>query len=394
MAAAEQVNENKASSFRWGLPIGAVVLVAATAAAFYLTNIFAAPTKITAALPPVPVHTETAQIANVPVYLDGLGTVQAFNTVTMKTRVDGQVQKILFAEGQNVKKGDLLAVIDPRAYQAAVEEASAKLQQDQANLTNANFILVRDQKLAAQNITTAEQLETQQSLVASLKAQIAQDQAAKDSATVSLSYTNIVAPIDGRTGFRLVDEGNQVHTTDTDGIVVITQTKPISVVSTLSEDDLPTVRKALNGGPVQVVAYTRDGASPIATGTLTLVDNVIDQSSGTARLKSTFPNAEEALWPGQFVDTRIQSETMNGVVTIPSDALQRGPNGYFVWVVDPDNVVNPQSVKPGPIHDDRAVVTSGLDAGQAVVTSGQYRLAPGAKIYVPSDQAATTTKKE
>lgn len=394
MAATEQINEAKVPSFRWGIPIGAVVLVAAAGAAFYLADLIAVPTKITAALPPVPVHVETTQLTNVPVFLDGLGTVQAFNTVTMKTRIDGQVQKILFTEGQNVKKGDLLAVIDPRGYQAAVEEASAKLQQDQANLTNANFILVRDQKLAAQNITTAEQLETQQSLVASLQAQIAQDQAAKDSATVSLSYTNIVAPINGRTGFRLVDEGNEVHTTDTNGIVVITQTKPISVVSTLSEDDLPTVRKALNAGPVQVVAYTRDGSSPIASGTLTLVDNVIDQSSGTARLKSTFANLDEALWPGQFVDTRIQSEIMNGAITISSDALQRGPNGYFVWMVDHDNVVSPQPVKPGPIQDDRAVVTSGLDAGQVVVTSGQYRLAPGAKIYVLSDQPPVAAKKE
>ncbi|PZM08093.1 efflux transporter periplasmic adaptor subunit [Rhizobium tubonense] len=342
----------------------------------------------------VPVQVGVAEQGSVPVYLDGLGTVQAFNSVTLKTRVDGEIQSILFTEGQMVNKGDLLAVVDPRTYTAAVEQASAKLQQDKANLDNANYLLAKDQKLATQNITTAEQVETQQSIVAALQAQIGQDQAAKDAASVALTYTELRAPISGRTGFRLVDEGNQVHAADSGGIVVITQTQPISVVSTLSEDDLSLVRKALASGPIQVIAFTRDGTTPLATGTLTVVDNVIDQSSGTARLKSTFANLDEALWPGQFVDVRIRQKLLADAITVPSAALQRGQKGFFVYVVNQDNIVTAQPVTPGPINNDQAVIVSGLKGGEKVVTTGQYRLASGLKISVQLPVAAPTSAKE
>jgi membrane fusion protein, multidrug efflux system len=377
----------------WGviLLLIALSIAAGAAAVFIAIHEESIPKPVAAVAPSVPVQISTAEQGSVPVYIDSLGTVQAFNSVMLKTRVDGQIEKILFTEGQIVKKGDLLAVIDPRTYKAAVEQASAKLQQDKANLDNANFLLEKDQKLATQKITTAEEVETQQSVVNALEAQIAQDEAAKDAASVALSYTELKAPITGRTGFRLVDEGNQVHTTDTGGIVVITQTEPISVVSTLSEDDLPAVRKAMNAGTVEVTAFTRDGSTALATGTLTVIDNVIDQSSGTARLKSTFANPDEALWPGQFVDIRIRQKILDDAITVPSGALQRGQEGFFVYVADQDDSVRAQPVTPGPIYNDQAIIISGLKTGDRVVTTGQYRLTSGSKITVLPTVAAPTS---
>ncbi|RCW77851.1 multidrug efflux system membrane fusion protein [Phyllobacterium bourgognense] len=330
----------------------------------------------------IPVKAAAAVQTDVPVYLNGLGTVQAFNTVTVKAKVDGELQQVLFTEGQRVKKGDLLAVIDPRPFQAAFDQASAKLVQDQANLDNDKVILQRDKKLTAQEFTTVETTQTQQSTVAQLQAQIAQDAAAKDSAAVSLSYTQMIAPVDGRTGIRLVDQGNYVHAADTTGIVVITQTQPISVVSTLPEDDLAAVRAAQDAGPVSVTAYSRDGSTNLGTGTLSVIDNEIDQTSGTMRLKSTFPNVDEKLWPGQFVDIRLQQRVVHQAVTVPSAALERGQDGFFVYVIKPDDTVEVRAIHPGQISAGRAVVESGLTAGERVVTSGQYRLEAGAKISI------------
>jgi multidrug efflux system membrane fusion protein len=376
-------------SVRNGVSIALSVAMLGAAGAYWLTS-----RKALAAVAPapasIPVQAAVAVQADVPVYLDGLGTVQAFNTVTVKAKVDGELQKVLFAEGQTVKKGDLLAVIDPRPFQAAFDQASAKMVQDQANLDNDKIILQRDKKLTAQEFTTVETTQTQQSTVAQLQAQIAQDAAAKDSAAVSLSYTRMIAPIDGRTGLRLVDPGNYVHATDTTGVVVITQTQPISVVSTLPEDDLAAVRAAQDTGAVSVTAYSRDGSTKLGTGTLSVIDNEIDQTSGTMRLKSTFPNVGEKLWPGQFVDIRLQEKVVHQAITIPSAALERRQDGFFVYVIKPDDVVEVRSIKPGQISSRRALIESGLAPGERVVTSGQYRLEAGSKVSVETTPDKTT----
>jgi multidrug efflux system membrane fusion protein len=330
--------------------------------------------------PPVPVEIATAASADVPIYLSGLGTVQAFNTVTIRTRVDGQLQKVLFTEGQTVKKGDLLAVVDPRPFQAALDEANAKIAQDQANLKNAQLILDRDTQLTAKQFTAVETTDTQRATVEQLQGLLAQDQAAQSDAATQLSYTQLTSPIDGRTGFRLVDEGNIVHATDTTGIVVITQLEPISAISTLPEDDLLAVRAALQAGSVPVTAFTTDGATNLGDGTLSLIDNEIDQSAGTIRLKSTFPNRDHLLWPGQSIEIRLLQQVTRDTTTVPSAALQRGSDGFFVYVAGADNVVKARPVKPGQIAGGLAVVKEGLAPGERVVTAGQYRLDNGVRI--------------
>ncbi|MBS0234457.1 MAG: efflux RND transporter periplasmic adaptor subunit [Proteobacteria bacterium] len=341
--------------------------------------------------PPVPVDTAVAVRRNVPVYLTGIGTVQALNTVTIRTQVQGQLEKVLFTEGQTVKKGDLLAVVDPRPFQATLDQAVAKIQEDKADLANAKVVLSRDENLANQDYATQQALDNQRSLVAELEAQIAQDVAAKEAAAVQLSYTQITAPLTGRTGIRLVDAGNIVHPTDTTGLVVITQTQPISVISTLPEDDLENVRQALRQGPVTVTAFTRDGTVNLGSGTLSLIDNEIDQASGTMRLKSTFPNSEEKLWPGQYVEVRLEQKLVENTVTIPAAALQRGQQGFFVYVVNADDVVEPRNIKTGQIASGTAIVESGLSPGDRVVTSGSYQLDAGVKVKVEAANAANPT---
>lgn len=341
--------------------------------------------------PPVLVNTAVATRRDVPVYLTGIGTVQALNTVTIRTQVQGQLDKVLFKEGQIVKKGDLLAVVDPRPFQATLDEAVAKIQEDKADLANAKVVLSRDENLANQDYATQQALDNQRSLVAELEAQIAQDVAAKEAAAVQLSYTQITAPLSGRTGVRMVDAGNIVHPTDTTGLVVITQTQPISVISTLPEDDLEKVRNALRAGPVKVTAFTRDGTDNLGSGTLSLIDNEINQASGTMSLKSTFPNSEEKLWPGQYVEVRLEQEIAKNAITIPAAALQRGQHGFFVYVVNADDIVEPRNIKTGQIAAGVAIVESGLSAGDRVVTSGSYELDAGVKVRVEADTAANST---
>ncbi len=379
------------------LKIGIVGLVAVVCGVVLVASLFADKSwSEDAGADGVPVTIAKPRIENFPIYLDGLGTVQALYTVSIKTRVDGELQQVLFTEGREVKKGDLLAVIDPRPYQAAVDQASAKIQQDEADLANAQYLLAKDQKLSKQGITTDEALEAQQSKVNQLTAQLAQDRAAKEAAEVSLSYTNIRSPIDGRTGIRLIDEGNQVHAADTSGIVTITQTQPISVVSTLRENDLGMLLAALKAGAVPVDAMTGDLSAKLASGTLLLVDNEIDQSTGTVRVKSTFPNADGALWPGQFVNLRILVRTIVQALTVPSAALKRGPDGYFVYVVAKDGTASIRKVKPGPIADGRAVIETGLTVSDDVVTQGQYRLDEGTVVSTNDADTSTeaTAKKE
>ncbi|HEY6633126.1 MAG TPA: efflux RND transporter periplasmic adaptor subunit [Rhizobiaceae bacterium] len=371
---------------RFRLAVGLAVLAAAGAA---VTVWLARDGEASSVAPPaaaVPVQVATAKREDVPVYLVGLGAVQAFNTVTVRAMVDGQLQQVLFTEGQKVKKGDLLAVIDPRPFQAALDEAKAKVEQDKANLANAQLILGRDEKLTAKQFTTVETTDTQRAMVEQLQGLLEQDQAAVDDAATQLSYTQLTAPLDGRAGIRMVDQGNIVHATDPNGLVVITQTQPISAISTLPEVELPEVQAALKAGPVALTAYTTDGATKLGDGTLTVIDNEIDQTNGTIRLKSTFPNRDETLWPGQSVLIRLLQRTERGATTVPSGAVERGPDGLFVYVVDEEDVVQPRPVEVGQIDDGRAIVTEGVSPGERVVTAGQYRLDAGVKIAATSGE--------
>jgi multidrug efflux system membrane fusion protein len=328
----------------------------------------------------IPVTAGVAATANVPVYLIGLGTVQAFNAVTVKTRVDGQLDKVNFTEGQDVKAGDVLAQIDPRTNQAQLDQATAKKALDESTLANAKRDVERYIMLAKTNSVPQQQLDTQRSLVVQLEAQVKLDQGAIDSAKTFLDYCTIVSPINGRTGIRLVDQGNIVHATDTTGLVVITQLQPISVIFSLPEVQLGEVFKEMAAGPLKVTATARTDQQPLGEGTLALVDNQIDQTTGTIRLKATFPNDNNALWPGQFVNIRLLLRTLQQVVTVPSTAVQRGPDGMYVYAIRPDMTVVMQPVTVLQMVGGTSVTDKGLEAGTPIVVAGQYRLQPGSRV--------------
>ncbi|HVY98157.1 MAG TPA: efflux RND transporter periplasmic adaptor subunit [Dongiaceae bacterium] len=330
--------------------------------------------------PAVPVDVGAAAVQDIPIYLTGLGTVQALNTVTVTPRVDGQLQKVDFTEGQEVKAGDVLAEIDPRPFQAALDQAIAKKAQDVAELQNAQLDLKRFQDLDQKGFATRQQLDTQRALVNQTQAMIQGDQAAIDNARTQLSYTTIKAPLDGRTGFRLVDQGNNVHAADTTGIVVITQLHPIAAIFTLPEENLLAVTRALAQGPVQVTALASDGKTVLDRGKLALADNEIDQATGTARFKAEFPNAQSTLWPGEFVNVRLLLETRHNALTIPSAAVERGSDGLFAYVVKPDQTVEARPIQVAVNNGQVAVLDGGVKPGEAVVTGGQYRLQPGAAV--------------
>jgi multidrug efflux system membrane fusion protein len=338
--------------------------------------------------PAIPVQGATVSLGDVPIQEIGLGTVQAFNTVTVKVRVDGELQKVDFTEGQTVKAGDLLAQIDPRPFQAALDQAIAKETQDQAQLANTRLNLQRDSNLATRQFATQQTVDNEKASVSELEATIKGDDAAIENARVQLGYTTITAPINGRTGIRLIDQGNIVHATDTTGIVVLTQLQPISVIFTLPEDDLPAIADAQEKGPVSVTALNRDSKSELDRGTLALVDNQIDQATGTLRIKATFPNPNNRLWPGQFVNIQVLLRTDRNVLTVPSGAIQRSASGLYVYRVKADDTVELQPIEIGLYGDHVAVVTAGLRAGDRVVTAGQYRLQPGARVAVAEAPAA------
>jgi multidrug efflux system membrane fusion protein len=331
---------------------------------------------------PVAVLATTARLADVPVYIEGVGTARPANTVVVRPQVDGQLTKILFTEGQAVKKGDLLATIDPTIYQAQLEQAKAKKAQDEAQLENAKRDLERYSRLAETNSVTKQQADTQRAQVAQLEALLKADQAAIDNAAATLGYTRITAPIDGRTGIRTVDEGNLVRASDSSGLVVVSQIQPIAVVFSVPQQELLRINRALATGPLKVEAMDNDDREPIDSGNLQVVDNQVDQTTGTVRIKAEFPNASLALWPGAFANVRLLVETLKQVVVVPTGAVQRGPKGPFVYVVGDEDTVSIRLVTTNQQDDRRAVIASGLNPGERIVTTGFSRLAEGAKVNV------------
>jgi multidrug efflux system membrane fusion protein len=333
--------------------------------------------------------------ADFPVYLTGLGTVQAFNTVVVRSRVDGQIDKIAFTEGQLVKQGDLLCEIDPRPYQATFDQAKAKKEQDEANLANTNLDLQRFIKLG--EFATRQQLDTQRSTVQQLTAQIAADAAAIANAQTQLDYTAIKAPISGIVGLRQVDTGNIVNAATQTGIVTITQIEPIAVIFTAPEEQLPYINEAQAIAPLKVIAITTDGKKPLAEGTLAVVNNQVDSTSGTIRLKAVFANKDHALWPGQSVSTRLLVQTIKGATVVPDDAIQHGTEGLYAFVVNQDNKAELRKVKVSQSIDGRSVVETGLSPGQQVITSGQYKVQSGTLVstaVASSDPAQPKVRQE
>jgi membrane fusion protein, multidrug efflux system len=338
-------------------------------------------------LPPVPVFAGTVAQKDMPIYLGGIGTVQAFNTVTVRPRVDGQVVKIAFTEGQDVRAGDLLAQIDPDPFHAAMQQVAAKKVQDEAQLANARVDQKRYADMLANEGVTQQQYDTQKALVDQLVATVNADQAAIESAKVLLAYTTITSPIDGRTGIRLVDQGNIVHANDSTGLVVITQLKPISVVFILAAVNLPSIQDQMrtSSAALPVMAVSQDNTNVLAEGTLAVIDNQIDQSSGTIKLKATFPNIDLRLWPGQFVNARLLLTTRKDCAVVPASVIQRGPEGAFVFVIKDDQTIEVRPVKVAPTIADQVdqgevVIEQGLRPGESVVVEGQYKLQAGSRI--------------
>jgi multidrug efflux system membrane fusion protein len=379
-----------------------VLLIAALAAVGYFgwqrysgQNQAAANTAQKPAPPAVRVTIAPVQKADFPVYLTGLGTVQGFNTVLVRTRVDGQIDKIAFKEGQLVKQGDLLAEIDPRPFQAALDQAKAKKAQDEASLGNANLDLQRFTKLG--EFATRQQTDTQRSTVAQLTAQLAADDAAIFNAQTQVDYTQVKSPISGVAGLRQVDVGNIVNASTQTGIVTIAQIEPIAVIFTAPEEQLFYINEAQAVQPLKVIAITTDGKKPLAEGSLAVVNNQVDATSGTIRLKAVFDNKNHALWPGQSVSTRLLVKTLKDATVAPDDAIQHGNDGLYAYVVNQDNKAELRKIKVSQSIDGRSVVDNGLAPGEQVITSGQYKVQPGtlvATAVASSDPAQSKVKQE
>jgi multidrug efflux system membrane fusion protein len=328
----------------------------------------------------IPVTTAAVTRRDIPVLLRNIGAVQAFQSVLIRPRVDGTIDKVLFTEGQDVKPGDKLVQIDPRPYAATLAAAQAKKASDQANLMNAQRDLVRYTSLAKSDFASKQQMDTQAAMVAQLVATIQGDDAAVSTAQLNLDFTNITSPIEGRTGLRLVDAGNLVHATDVTGLVMITQIRPIAVIFTLPQDNLPEIQSAMAKGTLPVTAYTSDDHTLLATGQLATIDNTIDASTGTIKLKAVFENPESKLWPGQFVNARLQLRVLPNVETVPSAAVQHGPNGLYAYLVKPDSTVAVTPIQVTQDDGQYAVVKTGLDDGAQIVIAGQSRLQAGTKV--------------
>ena len=343
----------------------------------------------------VPVTIAPVEKADFPVYLLGLGTVQGFNTVVVRTRVDGQIEKIAFKEGQLVNQGDLLVQIDPRPFQAALDQAKAKKAQDEASLANANLDLQRFTRLG--EFATRQQTDTQRSTVAQLTAQIAADDAAIFNAQTQVDYTTVKAPISGVAGLRLVDVGNIVNAATQTGIVTIAQIEPIAVIFTAPEDQLPYINEAQSAQPLKVIALTTDGKKTLSNGSLSVINNQVDTTSGTIRLKAVFDNKDHALWPGQSVSTRLLVTTLKDATVVPDDAVQHGTDGLYAFSVNQDNKAELRKIKVTKSMDGRSVVDEGLSPGQQVITAGQYKVQPGTLVstaVASSDRGQPKVKQE
>ncbi len=401
MALAKEMNSNnpspsgatppapKSSGWKWPGILAVCALIACGAGWWWHTHNAPADKKAfgfaRGEIPPVTVVAGVVAEKDVPIYLDGLGTVQAFNTVTIRARVDGQVEKIAFTEGQDVHVGDLLVQIDPDPYRTALEQAAAKKGQDEAQLANANADLKRYGDLLANEGVTQQVYDTQKSLVNQLEAAVKADQAAIESAKVQLAYTTIVSPIDGRTGIRLVDQGNMIRAADSTGLVVITQLKPISVVFTLPTLNLPartlaSIRQQTSSGDLTVLAVDGDNSTVLGEGKVAVIDNQIDTTTGTIKLKATFTNTDLRLWPGQFVNARLLLAVRKGSAVVPASVVQRGPEGAFAFVIKDDQTVEIRPVKVGQIEQGEALIEDGLRPGERVVVDGQYKLQKGSRI--------------
>jgi len=331
---------------------------------------------------PVPVLAAVAKNADVPVYFDGIGSSRALNTVTVRAQVDGKLMSVNFKEGQDVEQDFVLAEIDATIYQAQYDQAVAKKAMDEAQLANARLDLERYARLTQTNSASRQQYDTQRALVAQLEAQVQADQGAIDNSKAILSYTKIVAPLAGRTGIRQVDAGNIVHAADTTGIVVITQIRPIAVIFLLPQQRLAEVNRAFARGPLSVEALGDDNRTVIDTGTLTVVDNQIDQATGTVKLKAEFPNADLQIWPGQFVNVKLLVDTLRDVIVVPTAAVQRGPNGTFAYIAGDDGTAIVRPVTVVQQDDVQAVIASGIEDGERVITTGFSQLTDGAKISI------------
>ena len=361
---------------------GAAILALVATAAFWRLNMEAGVPRAAAQTPgqAIPVTAGTVAVEDVPVFLHGIGTVQAYNTVAIKSRVDGQIVKINFKEGEEVKVGDPLFQIDPRPYQAALETAQAAKEKDEAQLAGAQLDLDRYQKLLGPGWQTKQSYDQQKATVEQFQAAIKGDAAQIANAKLNLGYADIRSPIDGRLGAKLVDVGNLVHANDNTPLVMIAELKPIFVSFTLPQETLDDVQENNKKAPLVVRASSGDGKKELAQGKLTLIDNMIDQATGTIHLKARFDNDDERLWPGEFVNLRLILSTHKGVATVPQQTVQVGPNGYYAYVIKPDNTVERRAVEVASMQDGLAVISKGLTPGEKVVVDGQYRLTEGARV--------------
>jgi multidrug efflux system membrane fusion protein len=380
------------------IPTVLLIAVVAIGGGLALTHTgpFERPAPPPAAIPPVPVVAGVVAQHDVPIYLRGVGTVIAYNTVIVHSQIQGQIVSINFTEGQTVHAGDLLAQIDPRPYQAQLDQVTATRDRDQAQLVNAKANLARYTQLGDKGWATPQLVETQQAQVAQLQAAIKADEALIEAANVQLTYTRLTSPVDGVTGIRLVDIGNIIHPTDPNGLVVVTQIEPISLIFTLPETVLPQIQEQQQktNKPLTVLAYSQDDTIKLDEGTLGLVSNQILQTTGSIQLKANFPNKAHRLWPGELVNARLLLDTRHDGLTVPASVVQQGPTGAYAYVINPNNTVEVRPVTVAQVSDGQALIDSGLEANEQVVTDGQYKLQPGVKVTMLTGKAADEAKAQ